>query len=510
MLVAKKYLFQFISVFIFFGFVNAQSGNVTSDGKTVFYYENGNISSEGWMRDGKPDGFWKTYYENGILKSEGKRSEFLLDSTWNFYDDKGNISLIINYLNGKKNGKRIQYQQDGRIEEYFVNDVKQGLTKYYYASGKLKKTIPFDNGLENGIAYVFDENDGRIIQILRYKKGFLTDVERINFLDSKGRKHGQWKWFYKQDTVDYAIPLIVKYEGKFKNGKRHGYFKTYDRQGNLVNTEKYENNILIENPEELLTLDIKKEYYSDGKVKIEASFKDGKAEGWRKEFDPNGKIKKAYIFHQNQKIAEGKLDTSGFKTGYWKEYYLDGILKSEGSYIAGKKSGLWKYYHPNGQLEQTGSYNNRGKEDKQWTWYYPDGSLHREEYYFNGVQDGHSIELFPDGKVITEGEYIEGKKNGKWILDYGDHREEGEYSDDKRKGKWIFYFPNGQINFEGSFIDDLPNGWHTWYWPTAVKKMEGKYTMGLKTGRWTKYNPDGTTFIVIYYKAGKEIKVEDM
>jgi antitoxin component YwqK of YwqJK toxin-antitoxin module len=30
------------------------------DGYTVFYYENGKKSSEGTMKDGKPDDYWKT------------------------------------------------------------------------------------------------------------------------------------------------------------------------------------------------------------------------------------------------------------------------------------------------------------------------------------------------------------------------------------------------------------------------------------------------------------------
>jgi len=37
----------------------AQS-NVKKDGYNVFYHANGKKSSEGTMRQGKPDGYWKT------------------------------------------------------------------------------------------------------------------------------------------------------------------------------------------------------------------------------------------------------------------------------------------------------------------------------------------------------------------------------------------------------------------------------------------------------------------
>ena len=33
-----------------------------------FTYPNGKPSSEGIIRDGKPDGYWKSYYEDGKLK----------------------------------------------------------------------------------------------------------------------------------------------------------------------------------------------------------------------------------------------------------------------------------------------------------------------------------------------------------------------------------------------------------------------------------------------------------
>ena len=37
------------------------------NGYNTFYYDNGAKSSEGTMRDGKADGYWKNYYKNGKL-----------------------------------------------------------------------------------------------------------------------------------------------------------------------------------------------------------------------------------------------------------------------------------------------------------------------------------------------------------------------------------------------------------------------------------------------------------
>jgi len=59
-----------------------------------FFYPNGQVSSEGTMRGGQPDGYWKTYYVTGVVKSEGMRTNYLLDSIWNFYNQPGELVVI--------------------------------------------------------------------------------------------------------------------------------------------------------------------------------------------------------------------------------------------------------------------------------------------------------------------------------------------------------------------------------------------------------------------------------
>ena len=70
----------------------------------IFYPNNNQVSSEGIMRDGKPDAYWRTYYVTGVIKSEGKRTNFLLDSLWVFHNNKGDTLMKISYMFGKKNG----------------------------------------------------------------------------------------------------------------------------------------------------------------------------------------------------------------------------------------------------------------------------------------------------------------------------------------------------------------------------------------------------------------------
>ncbi len=304
-------------IIIFFSYqatVNAQDDSLSVDpnGYNKFYYEDGTLSSEGTMRDGKPDGYWKNYYPNGMIKSEGNRKEYLLDSLWKFYDEEGKVVLEINYAGGKKNGFRYTYQGDETIKEFFVNDVKQDHSYVLYPDGNVKMKIPFINGLEEGIAREYDK-EGTIIQLITYKKGYVIERERINRYDLDSLPNGRWKWFYDEETLWQ--------EGTFKHGLKDGYFKEYDREGNLLSATKYVDGEKIEKAEELVKLEIRTDYYPDGSVKVVGTYKDGIPEGVRREYDEEGNIQKSYIFRNGRIVGEGIFTDAGMREGNWKEYY---------------------------------------------------------------------------------------------------------------------------------------------------------------------------------------------
>ena len=486
-------------------FIVSAQNSVIPNGVNVFKYSNGNVASEGTMRDGKPDGYWKTYYENNILKSEGNRKNFELDSTWRFYDEKGKLTLEINYKNGKKNGLRKSYREGEVVAENFIDDLKQGPTTFYYASGKVRQVINFENGLEVGISKEFAE-DGTIISITEYKKGFIVDREFINKTDKAGKKQGKWKFFFDND--------IVKLEGVYKDNLKNGYFKEYDKNGVLLNIKKYINDVEEVQAVEVSKLVVKSDYFSNGQVKTVATYRGDVPEGVRREYDQTGKIVQGFVFKNGNVVGEGVITDDGVKDGSWKEYYDGGKLRAVGAYDKGKQVGEWIYYYPDGKVEQRGKFSKNGKFEGNWKWYYPDGSLKRDEAYLNGVLDGPTVEYDESGNVIRQGEYIEGLEDGQWISEVGEYREEGVYKAGLRNGIWKFYYisktpgATKQLFFEGNFIDNLPNGKHVYYWENGIRKDEGSYVMGRKEGDWTQYNYSGSVFLVINYKGGIEKKYD--
>ena len=493
-----KYLLC-LSILAGMGLATMAQEKVNKNGPAVFYHPNGKISSEGTMRDGKPDGYWKTYSEEGLIKSEGNRKNFELDSIWKFYDEKGKLILDINYRNGKKNGIKTTYREKETIAENFVDDIKQGLTTFYYLDGKIHKTINFINGLENGISKEYSP-DGTVITFTEYRKGFIVSRESINRRDNTGFMQGRWKFFFDNG--------IVHTEGTYKDDKKNGYFKEYNEEGNLLTVAKFVDDVQQEDAPELASLDIRTDYYPSGKIKTVASYKGETPEGVRREYAENGIIVNGYIFTKGVITGQGIIDEEGIKDGVWKEFYLDANLRSEGSYEKGKKIGAWKFYYPDGKIEQEGTYNRQGNLDGTWRWYYETGNLWREQTYINGLEEGIYSEYDENNKLITNGEYIEGMEEGEWTYDLGDHKEVGPYRSGMRNGKWKYFYPDGVPSFEGSFIDDNANGKQSWYWPNGKLKDAGDFIMGERNGDWVNYNEDGTPFLVISYKNGIEKKYD--
>lgn len=488
-----KYLILLAFVFSFLC-VNAQD-SVVLNGYQVFKYPNGKISSEGNMRDGKPDGYWKTYYDDGILKTEGNRLDYQLDSIWKFYDPKGKLNLLITYKNGIYNGKRISLLKNRIIEDNFVNGIKQGISKEYFEDTILAKTTIFVDGLEDGISKNY-ARDGRIVSMTKYRNGFVVNQESFNRLDEDGKKQGLWKEFFPNDDV--------KTEGTYRNDIKHGYFKYYDLTGKLTNLEKYVDGILQHDPIELTQLEIRTDYYENGNIKTIGSYKDNLAEGVRREYTINGVISQAYMMHQGAIIGKGIIDEAGRKQGIWEDYYMEGNLLAKGNYVNGLKVGEWRYYHWNDTLEQIGNYDKNGYSTGNWKWYYDNGKLRRDENFFEGVSEGEMVEYDINGKVLYKGTYVEGVQESHWISQMNDYKEEGDYLNGVREGIWIYYYPGGQKYFEGKFMDDFPDGKHIWYNKNGTISTVGEYIVGLKDGVWKYYDEEGNLSLTITYQDGVE------
>ena len=477
---------------------------IDPNGYNKFYYDNGKISSEGPMENGKPNGYWKTYFENGKIKTEGNRKFFQLDSVWKFYNEDGILVLEYYYANGKKNGNKKVYNAKDKFllsEQNYKNDTVQGLSTYFFKNGKIKAKVNYANSREEGMGYEYDST-GTVITITEYKSGFIKHREQMNHRDGNGWKQGLWKEFFDNGQV--------KTECNYLDDKPNGYCKEYALNGSLNNASKYQNGKMVENPPELAKLDVQNYYYDNGVVKSTGTYKNGIPEGTVKEFNQEGKPVDAKIYKDGILIGEGLLDSANKEQGPWKEFHSNGQLKSQGEYKNGKKIGDWKFFHPNGKSEQAGKYDKKGRAQGQWKWYYESGNLLREENYLNNKQDG-SMTEYEDSthKIITKGEYLDGQQEGMWVYEITDYKEVGKYKSDRRDSVWKhFYIPSNKLKFIGNYIDGNPDGKHIYYYPNGEVQIEGKYIAGSKDGDWKYFDELGVQYLMITYKDDVEIKYD--
>jgi len=463
---------------------------------TKFYYSDSAVSSEGWMRDGKPDGYWISYYPNGIIQSKGNRKDFLLDSVWHFYDNRGELKSELSYKNGVRNGiTKIYAENEIQVYQYQDDTIIGG--RWYSHSNLLIRSIPYENGKENGPCMLYDTL-GNLIGTIEYRSGYVVKRETINRLDANGYKQGIWKYFWENG--------LLSMEGVYLNGKKNGFFKYYDQEGNFKQIEKWENDILIEDAVETKRLDRKVEYHPNGKIKTEAYFFKGVPDGVRREYSPDGKVVNSYLFTRGMLMGEGVVDDNGKKQGDWKEFYESGALRAEGKYINSKPIGKWRYYFEDKSIEIEGSYTRKGEKDGEWLWYYSDGGLLSKETYSDGLLDGMSFNLSIAGDTVECGTFVAGEEEGKWYYVNDSVRTEGNYSEGKKEGVWKTYYASGKLKSYHSYFNNEFDGKMVEYWENGAKKQESTYINGLLNGNEYKYDENGNTLYITTYRMGIETR----
>ena len=207
-----------------------------------------------------------------------------------------------------------------------------------------------------------------------YKSGMLVLIflnvfciraqNNFNKLDEKGKKNGPWKGIY-EDTKN------LKYEGTFEHGKEVGLFIFFD------NTKT---------------------------KKVIAT----------REFNPKDNSAYTIFYDQNKnKVSEGKVVNKLFE-GRWNYYHKasKAIMTIE-NYANGKLEGLRSVFYPNGKIAEVINFKDNLKEGicKRYT---ENGIVIEESAYKNNEYNGTTTFKDSDGNLISKGNFVDGKKAGVW------------------------------------------------------------------------------------------------
>ncbi len=71
--------------------------NNKREGKWSYWYENGNLWSEGYYKDGENDSIRNVWFENGKKRYEGLYHSGKEAGKWKFYDEKGQLAKEVDY-----------------------------------------------------------------------------------------------------------------------------------------------------------------------------------------------------------------------------------------------------------------------------------------------------------------------------------------------------------------------------------------------------------------------------
>lgn len=102
--------------------------NGVKDGDYKSYYRTGELSSDGYYKEGRKTGKWNYYYKvNGEKKSEGEYVSNKKEGVWRFYNSKGKLISEGPYKNNLREGEWKVYDDDGKVIDhiFYVKDVDQ-------------------------------------------------------------------------------------------------------------------------------------------------------------------------------------------------------------------------------------------------------------------------------------------------------------------------------------------------------------------------------------------------
>jgi antitoxin component YwqK of YwqJK toxin-antitoxin module/Flp pilus assembly protein TadD len=176
--------------------------------------------------------------------------------------------------------------------------------------------------------------------------------------------------------------------------------------------------------------------YSNGQLKKETNYEDGKEDGLQKGWHKNGQLK----FEANYKDGE--------KGGLQKGWHKNGQLQYEDNYKGGKRDGLQKWWYKNGQLHLERHYR-YGEEDGLAKTWHKNGQLYKVFRYRNGKRDGLQKTWYDSGQLHLERHYRDGEEDGLWKSWYKSGQLETilNYKDGEYDGLWQRWYENGKLQF---------------------------------------------------------------
>ena len=294
------------------------------------------------------------YYDNGNLMEQPSFTEYFRDGEWRQLFDNERLQYLTTYKMGKKYGLYEEWTIKKELVQrgYYENELMTALWTYARNDSVIKYEVYDADSIIDGFIYEYYENDQSKADAVFLENGKRDQKWYTYFEEGKdstisvydgGKKTGTWYVHYDStfevsietnyennlkhgDYKEWYIDESPMIEGYYEYGKKHLLWAFWDergyqrfeewRMGELYDTFEYE-------------------YYENGQLKEEPSYKNRKKHGKWFRYFPDGEISGVREF------ANGK------RVGEWVDYYRKDEIAFQGIYKDDKKDGPWIWYYMN-------------------------------------------------------------------------------------------------------------------------------------------------------------------
>jgi antitoxin component YwqK of YwqJK toxin-antitoxin module len=366
----------------------------------------------------------KTFY----LASETEYKNGIQQGKYTVYNWVGQILLEENYVDGAKHGKAFERNSfahtdlsyefgalDGYIRTYltlpkkdslllfelnFQDGLLQGESRSYHTNGKLAKRGFFLNGepIDDyeafdslGVKYhyvkfqysfpveekIWEENELSVRYLFDWRDSIAfrpTDITSTQSLDRMlyqmgiGTEALQRPYYGRPSLIEkrgityhmtkYYPNDTVARDGSLSFGKKTGCWKYYNYDGEMLyEVDYFDTVITIQDSIKFKSKGVLTDFNSKGQ-KLSESYIIEKFEKYDCSHTDHYEIRQLMTIWQAH-------DSLGLFNGYVKNYYDNGVLMNEGKMQNGMPVGVWKFYDPYGKLNQVGEYV-LGKRNGRW------------------------------------------------------------------------------------------------------------------------------------------------
>jgi len=201
-----------------------------------------------------------------------------------------------------------------------------------------------------------------------------------------------------------------------------------------------------------------------------------------------------FFFFINFSCAQNMFNENGEREGVWIGYHSNGQIKYDGQFWNGKEFGVFKYYDVAGNLAIKLNYLDTGLTSKA-TVYYSSGAIKSQGYYYANKKNNLWITYSASGKKIQQEQYDQGVLNGESLYFYNNETiaESYYFVNGKKNGLGRKFYRSGFLNMICNYENNFPHGFDKFFYNKKGEVLESKgmFKVGRKDSIWEFYDEQG-------------------